>query len=150
MGGFPNPHELPGFDPLACPQTGGIFWFQEPNLVGTTEALFLEDVDFQAQDPQEPCLSRQCDEAWQSLDEYSPSSSQNSGVSSASTYSGPKSIDTVFDRFAAISLLDSGFRGIFSAKLSRAHPKIESQVESDATALIDLAPGVFNPKYRTV
>ena len=141
LGGSLNRRMSSAVDPI---------WSHELSIDRASDALLLEDSDFQVLDSQGSNFSLPCNDTWESRDDDSPFSSQNSGASSASAFSCPYPVETVVDRVASISLLDAGFRTIFSPNPARTHPKIRSREEPEATALIDIAPNVFNPRYRTV
>lgn len=121
---------------------------QEPNINGSSEALFLGNSKLRIQKFEES--SQQDDDVWESLDDNSPFSSQNSEFSNTSASSCPGLFETVIDHFASISLLDSGFRSLFLSNPTGKHPRIISRAEPGTTALMDVASNVFNPRYHTV
>ena len=88
-------------------------------------------------------------ETWESLDDDSPFSSQQSVNSSSSTDTCPESVLRI-GRVTSISLIDQGFRDLFASKhLLKTHGQ-KSNVEKEEIGLIELAPSIFNPEYRTV
>lgn len=151
---FPTPQKLSLFDNRGHSYDECFLWSQEVESTSGHDVLLpIDGFDNNSQPSsfQTGADSTSEDETWESLDDDSPFSSQQPASSSSTMYTWAPSVDFGIDRSASISLLDLGFRGLFSSsKNSPIRHGQKPEVELTKTGLIDFAPSIFNPGYRTV